>query len=211
MTTEIQVLSDRSAVFVPMSLLEQFDEKEIGSQLRELVEEAQAAPRIIDAEKQTEIVDGKAEVKEVPGLRSSGIATRIAIEIGIYLKTNKIGRLYGSDATFTTVGGNERMADVAFVSNEKLKNGEPITKADFAPDLAIEVISPSDKQESVGKKINEYLAAGVRQVWRVEPDIETVTVYNSLTDVKIFTRNEIVTCEDILPGFQLSLSDVFID
>ena len=173
--------------------------------------EIEETPRIVDFDKQAEIVNGRVEVKEVPGLRSSGIATRIAIEIGIYLKTNQVGRLYGSDATFTTVGGNERMADVAFVSNEKLKNGEPVTKADFAPDLAIEVISPTDKQEAVTTKINEYLAAGVREIWRVEPGIKTVTVYKSLDDIRIYTRDQVLTCEDVLPDFSLALSDIFID
>ncbi len=173
-------------------------------------EEIENTPKIVDFEKQAEIVDGKVEIKSMPGLRSSGIATRIAVEIGIYLKTNKIGRLYGSDATFTTIDGNERMADVAFVANEKLKDGEPIAKANFAPDLAVEVISPTDQQGNVAKKIAEYLASGVREVWRVEPEIETVTVYKSLTEIRIFTKNESLTCEEILPNFSLALGEIFI-
>lgn len=211
MNSEIQILPDRSAVFVPMSILELFDEREIGAQIAEAVEKSARPVKIVDLAKQTEIVDGKVEIKEMPGLRSSGIAFRIGIKIGIYLETNKIGRLYGSDATFTTTGGNERMADVAFVSNEKLVNGEPVTKADFAPDLAIEVISPSDQQESIVTKINEYLQAGVKQVWRVEPGIKTVTIYKSLNDIKIFTHQETITLDDILPGFSLNLSEIFID
>lgn len=173
--------------------------------------ETEETPHIVDFEKQAEIVNRKVEIKEVPGLRSSGVATGIAVEIGIYLKTNRIGRLYGSDATFTTVGGNERMADVAFVSNEKLKDGEPVTKADFAPDLAIEVISPTDKQEAVTTKINEYLAAGVREIWRVEPEVKTVIVYKSLDDVSVYTRDRVLTSEAVLPGFSLALNDIFID
>ncbi len=162
-------------------------------------------------EKQIEIVDEKLEIKEVPGLRSSGIAARIMVKIGIYLETNKFGSLYGSDATFTTINQNERMADVAFVSNEKLREGEPVTKADFAPDLAVEVISPSDKQEYVTKKINEYLQSGVKEVWRVEPEIETVTVYKSLTNVKVFTKNDVLTTQEILPGLSLPLNEIFLD
>lgn len=58
------------------------------------------------------------------------IAKRIAVQIGIYLENNNIGELYGADATFM-IGENERMPDVSFVSNEKLKGGEPVTKAIF--------------------------------------------------------------------------------
>ncbi len=202
-----EILKNPGAVLVALStVLPEILEPQNGN-----AQEIEDTPKLIDPEKQIEIVDGKVEIKEVPGLRSSGIATRITVEIGIYLKTNKIGRLYGSDATFTTINQNERMADVAFVSNEKLREGEPVTKADFAPDLAVEVISPSDKQEYVTKKINEYLQSGVKEVWRVEPEIETVTVYKSLTNVKVFTKNDVLTTQEILPGLSLPLNEIFLD
>jgi Uma2 family endonuclease len=161
-------------------------------------------------EKQTEIVDGKVEIKKPSGLRASGIATRIAVKLGIYLKTNNIGRLYGADATFTTVNENERMADVALVFNVKLQEGEPISKASFAPDLAVEVISPTDMNSKVVKKVREYFAAGVRRVWLVEPEHETVTVYLSLNQTRIFYKNEDMIDEEILPNFRLPLKDIFL-
>ena len=173
--------------------------------------EVEEAPHLVDFEKQAEIVNGKVEIKEMPGLRSSGIAMRIAIKIGIYLETDKIGRLYGADASFTTIDENERMPDVSFLSNEKLVDGEPISKADFAPDLAVEVISPSDQQGAIAIKIKEYLAAGVKQIWRVEPQVNAITVYKSLEDAKIYTMKDVLTCDEILPGFKLVLSDIFID
>ncbi len=168
------------------------------------------SPKIIDLEKQTEIVDGKVEIKKPSGLRASGIATRIAVKLGIYLKTNNIGRLYGADATFTTVNENERMADVALVFNDKLQEGEPISKASFAPDLAVEVISPTDMNSKVVKKVREYFAAGVRRVWLVEPELETVTVYLSLNHTRIFYKNEDLIDEEILPNFRLPLKDIFL-
>ena len=173
--------------------------------------ETQKTSKIIDLEKQTEIVAGKVEIKEMPGLRSSGIAARIMVELGIYLKTNNIGRLYGADATFTTIQENERMADVALVFNEKLKDGEPISKADFAPDLAVEVISPTDMNSKVVKKVREYFAAGVRRVWLVEPELETVTVYLSLNRTQIFYKSEELTDEELLPNFRLPLSEIFLN
>ncbi len=166
-------------------------------------------PKIVDAEKQIEIVDGEVEIKNMPGLRSSGVAARIIVKIGIYLEENNIGELYGADATFM-IGENERMPDVSFVSNEKLKDGEPINKAEFAPDLAIEVISPTDIYSKILMKIREYLNAGVGQVWLVEPEFQTVAVYKSPMKSETLTAEDTLVCEEILPNFSLPVKEIFI-
>jgi Uma2 family endonuclease len=165
-------------------------------------------PKLIDPEKQIEIVDGKLEIKEMPGLRSSGTAMRIAVKMGIYLENNRIGELYGADATFT-IGKDERMPDLSFVSNEKLKDGEPITKADFAPDLAVEVVSPTDAYSKVLKKIRKYLDAGVKQVWLVEPEFQTITIYTPPMKSETLSVEDTLICEEILPNFRLSLKEIF--
>ncbi len=169
-----------------------------------------AEPRLIDPDKQIEIVDGKVEIKNVAGLRASGIAARLNAEIWMFVKTRKLGRTYGADASFA-IGENERMPDVSFVANEKLRDGEPITPAKFAPDLAIEVISPSDVYAKVIAKIRQFFEAGVRQAWLVEPESQTVTIYFSPTETKTLTKADTIGCEELLPGFQLPLSEIFLD
>ena len=111
-----------------------------------------------------------------------------------------------------TIGKNDRMPDVSFVAKEKIpKRGEPLSKWKFAPDLAVEVISPNDKYDKIFDKLNEYFSAGVRQVWLVEPRFERVIVYFSPDESKTFHKTELLICEEILPGFKLNLSDIFID
>lgn len=168
-------------------------------------------PQLIEPEKQIEIVNGKAEIKEMSGARAGGIATRLSAEIWFYVKKNKLGRVYGADTTFT-IGANDRMPDVSFVSADKIpESGEPLTKWDFAPDLAIEVISPGELFGNVHAKIREYFAASVRQVWIVSPFDNTLSVYKSPTEIKILTASDELVCEDILPEFRLKLSEIFID
>lgn len=167
--------------------------------------------RLIDAEKQIEIVDGKLEIKEMSGAKAGGVATRISAEIWFYLKQNKIGRVYGADTTFS-IGENDRMPDVSFVSAAKIPSGgEPFTKWDFAPDLAVEVISPSELFSSVHTKIREYFDAGVRQVWIVSPFENTFSIYDSPTEIKILTAKDELVSEAILPNFRLALNEIFID
>lgn len=167
--------------------------------------------KLIDPEKQIEIVDGKVEIKEMAGARHGGISARIIIKIGIYLENNPIGSLYTADTTFS-IGENDRMPDVSFVSAKRIpKTGEPEGKWEIAPDLVIEVISPTDIFSKVLKKIREYLKAGVKQVWLVEPEFQTVAVYKPPMPMKseTLTLEDTITCEEILPNFSLPLSEIF--
>lgn len=166
---------------------------------------------ILDREKQIEIVNGKEEIKNMSGAKAGGITTRLTSEIGLFLKSNKLGRVYGPDTMFT-IGKNDRMPDVSFVAKEKIpKKGEPLSKWKFAPDLAIEVISPNDTYDKIFDKLNEYFSAGVKQVWLAEPRFERIRVYFSPDESKTFHKSDEITCEEILPGFRLNLADIFID
>jgi len=169
---------------------------------------APSAELVLDPERSYEIVNGEPEVKEMPGARHSGIAGRIAIELGIYLRGKKIGELY-PEASFQ-IGENERIPDLAFISSERLPaEGEPETKWPFPPDLAIEVVSPNDLYEKVYTKALSYLTAGVRQVWIVSPEGQTITIYRSPTNIIAFPPESELTCEDLLPGFRCPLREIF--
>jgi Uma2 family endonuclease len=167
--------------------------------------------RFLIKNKGYEYINGKLEKKEMPTAKHSGIATRCVIKIGIYLEQNNIGRVYG-DNTLFKIGANRRIPDAAFISAEKIPStGEPFSIWDFAPDIAIEVISPSERHNAVEQKIRDYFAAGVRQVWKIVPESKTVSIYFSPSEISVLTENETLTCEEILPNFRLNLSDIFID
>lgn len=167
-------------------------------------------PKIIDAEKQIEIVDGEVEIKEMAGARHGGISARIIVKIGIYLENNPIGNLYTADTLFS-IGENDRMPDVSFVSARRIpETGEPEGKWEIAPDLAIEVISPTDIYSKILKKIREYLVAGVKQVWLIEPEFQTIAVYKPPMKSETFSVEDTLVCQDILPNFNLHLKEIFI-
>jgi Uma2 family endonuclease len=89
------------------------------------------------------------------------------------------------------------------------EGGEPEGIWPIAPDLAIEVISPNDLWERVQSKVQEYFAAGVRQVWLVSWQQGTVSIYDSPTHVTILTEEDILTSAALLPGFSCRVSDIF--
>ena len=101
-----------------------------------------------------------------------------------------------------------RKPDVAFVSNNRLPD-DPWQEFDGPPDLAIEVVSPTDVLKDIYEKVFEYLDAGARLVWIVEPFSQTVMVYRSRTDIHILTINDVLTGEDVVEGFSCPVADLF--
>lgn len=78
------------------------------------------------------------------------------------------------------------------------------------PDLAVEVLSPDDRPRYVLDKLGEYLGAGVRLVWVIDPGARVATVYRSLTDVRRLEEHEALDGEDVVPGFRCPLADILV-
>jgi len=172
------------------------------------LEKAQALQFELDPEKSYEIVNGQPEEKEIAGARHGGVAARLIIRLGNHIESNNLGEIY-SEASFT-IGQNERIPDVAFVAAGRIPSeGEPVTLWPMAPDLAIEVISPNDIYMKVVSKMEDYFAAGVKQVWLVDPEYRRVSIYRSPTEVTIFTEEQELVSEDLLPGFRCRLNEIF--
>ncbi|MGH7570379.1 MAG: Uma2 family endonuclease [Gemmatimonadota bacterium] len=103
-----------------------------------------------------------------------------------------------------------RGPDAAFISAERYpKTGAPKGFWRIAPDLAVEIVSPSNSATEIQEKVLEYLEAGASLIWVVDPGVRTVTVFRSRTDVRVLTQEETLEGADVLPGFQLSISDLF--
>ncbi len=106
-----------------------------------------------------------------------------------------------------------RRPDVALVTAERWPRDRPMPEDDNAwdvvPDLAVEVISPTDRAEDLLEKVEEYFRAGVRLVWVIYPRRRLVYVYQSLTQIQGLTRAEELDGGTVLPGFRLPLAALF--
>jgi Uma2 family endonuclease len=126
-------------------------------------------------------------------VRAAGLG-RVLVETGF--------RLPGSPATV-------RGPDVAFLARERLPARAPRSFWEGAPDLAVEVISPSDRWTRVQDKAFDYLDAGAREVWVVDPLARRVTVYRSRTESVVLGADSTLSGGTLLPGFELRLSELF--
>lgn len=163
---------------------------------------------VLDPERSYEIVNGQREEKEMPGAKHGVISASLIIKIGVHVESKKLG-VVCAEANFK-IGANERIPDVSFVAADRIPaEGIPETVWPISPDLAVEIISPSDLHDKVSDKVLEYLEAGVRQVWLVSSKLRSITIFRSLTDVQVFTEDSELVSEDLLPGFRCSLKDIF--
>ncbi len=162
--------------------------------------------RLPDNGRKYELVNG--EVVEVPaGIRHDALVMRIGVVLHPY--THSRGVLCGSSAGYRLNSGNVRSPDVSFILNERLPEGKPpIGFAEFAPDLAIEILSPSEDASELLRKIAEYFESGAKQVWVVDPDARRITIYRSPVDVQIFVEGDIIENNELLPDFRCRVSEL---
>ncbi|HKP14216.1 MAG TPA: Uma2 family endonuclease [Blastocatellia bacterium] len=164
---------------------------------------------ILDSEKEYEVVDGQPEEKTMGGAKHGGVGVRLIVRLGGHVEASRLGGVYGPDTLFH-IGRNSRMPDVAFVAAARIpEEGEPEGTWELAPDLAVEIISPSDLWDKVISKVEEYFAAGVRQVWLISPTYRTLTVYHAPTRTTILTEADELQSDDIVPGFRLKIGELF--
>ncbi len=150
------------------------------------------------------------EIVEMPA--SKPISTILAMRIGHFLNAfvipRDLGYVTGADGGFKLGPGTVRQPDAAFVS--KGRAPQIPAEFDFAPDLAVEIVSG---REDVWKKANEYRRAGTRRVWAVYPDDQKVYVFRLNDDGslngQLFTLDAALDGEDMLPGFVLPVRDIF--
>ena len=151
----------------------------------------------------------KGELIPVPptSMEHGNITTNLFLPLGLHVRENQLGRLYMPDTGFQ-VGERVLMPDIAFVSNARIP--DDLSKASpVPPDLAVEVVSPTDIEYQIEEKVFAYLEAGTQLVWVLKPVSKTGTVYRSETDITLLTRNDTLTGENVIDGFSCQVVELF--
>ena len=157
-----------------------------------------------------ELVDGTL-VEKPMGYYESLLAGVLIQLLRNFLDAHDLGIVLAADDPLRLASGLVRIPDVCFISWERFPNrelpAEPIPE--LAPDLAVEVLSESNTEAEMERKLREYFAAGTRVVWYVEPEPRTVRVYTSPSDVRLVGEAETLDGGTVLPGFQLKVREWF--
>jgi Uma2 family endonuclease len=159
-----------------------------------------------------ELVKGELRMSPPPGSEHGEVTMNLAGPLYQHIKKNNLGVVYAAETGFKLESNPDtvRAPDIAFVRIERVQEtGRLAGYMSGAPDLAVEVLSPSDRVSRVEEKVAEWLEGGARMVWVVSPKLHTVTVYRSLTDIVTLTEKDTLDGGDVVPGFHLRVAETF--
>jgi Uma2 family endonuclease len=158
-----------------------------------------------------ELVRGRLVREPRPGAPHGRLTVTLSVEIEIFAREHGLGLTF-ADAGFVLADDppTVRGPDIAFLTEETVRReGSPTGFWRIAPDLAVEILSPSNRAADIQEKVLEYLAAGTRLVWIVDPKTRSVTVYRSPNEIRILREGDVLDGADILPGLALPVSRIF--
>jgi len=155
-----------------------------------------------------ELVNGEVIVMSPSGYESDEVAVEMAAQLRNWVKPRKLGRITGSSAGFILPNSDTRAPDVSFVLAERLRRS-PRAFAELAPDLMVEVKSPTDSLTALRSKIDEFLQLGTQIGILINPEKELIEVRRSGQKPTTLHNGDILTVPDLLPGWEVNIEDLW--
>jgi len=157
-----------------------------------------------------ELVNGIVKLLPMNNPMHSLLLTNLAMHFGIWCQTSKLGRALSGDVGLYTKPKTGRAIDLAYWSKERLPEITE-TMLHVAPDLAVEIVSPSNNMGDLLEKVDEYFALGTSLVWIVTPVQQKVYAYTSPRDIRVLeaAREDVLESAEVLPSFTLPLKSLF--
>lgn len=161
--------------------------------------------------KRTELVRGVLVVREPAGFRHGAVAAALTSLLRAHVATHGLGLVVAAETGFLLAQDPDtvRAPDVGFVHRDRVPDPEPLGYAPLAPDLAVEVLSPGDRPGETLAKVGEWLSAGTRLVWVVDPVHQLARVYRADGSETLLAEADALDGEDVVAGFNCPLREIF--
>lgn len=161
--------------------------------------------------KQVELVRGRLVVREPPGTWHGAIAATLTCLLGEFVRRHELGIVFAQDTGFKIASDPDtvRAPDVAFVARDRTDRISRRGYAELAPDLLAEILSSDDRPGEVLAKVADWLGAGTRLAWVVDPERSEVRVYRRDGSLVVLREGDSLDGEDVLPGFSCPLIALF--
>jgi Uma2 family endonuclease len=164
------------------------------------------AERPENRDKRLEYIGGDV-IEVVSNSYASLVAVRMSARLQLFVEDRKLGYVTGADGGFV-VANDRYIPDVGFIGKQKQPAPPRVTWIPNSPDLAVEVLSPTDDPADTRIKVVNYLRAGT-SVWVVDPDKKRVEVYTPDQSADLVGLDGVLDGGDVLPGFRLAVKDIF--
>jgi Uma2 family endonuclease len=161
-------------------------------------------------DKRVELVRGVLVVREPAGYRHGHVTARLAKRLMDVVEAQELGSVLAAETGFL-IGADPdtvRAPDIAFVTRERLPDPDLPGYPALAPDLVVEVSSPGDRPGETLTKVGEWLTAGTRLVWVVDPARRLARVYRANGSEAVLVESESLDGEDVVPGFSCPLAAI---
>ena len=161
-----------------------------------------------------ELVDGEVVVSPSPVSRHGYLVRALFRVMDAHALARGIGEVFGDgfgyDLPIPDRPDTHRIPDTSFVRAERIPRPRPLDRAfPLAPDVAVEVLSPSDTYPVVRAKLRDYQDAGTAAVWVVDGDARTVEVHGPGAPARLLRPTDTLEGGDAFPGFALPLAQLF--
>ena len=145
------------------------------------------------------------------GFEHGRITINISLPLARFVKEQGLGVVTTAETGFQIAHDPDtvRAPDVGFIRADRVPSETTVGFFQGAPDLAVEVLSPNDRASAVTAKVQDWLAAGCRAVWVVDPGTKSVAVYRALDRIVVLSRSDSLTGNDVLPDFRLPVAEIF--
>ena len=157
-----------------------------------------------------ELIKGKLLTMFPPGEEHGIVTVNLTILLGQYVKAHDLGVMYAAGTGFRLESDPDTVLapDIAFIRRERVGIVSRSYRSG-APDLVVEVLSPSDRKTKVEEKTFRWLSLGASTVWLVNPQTRTVDVRFADGEKRLFTEGDELTGDPVVPGFRLRVSEIF--
>jgi Uma2 family endonuclease len=161
-----------------------------------------------DSDLHMELVNGEIAVMSPSGYESDEVAFEFGAQLRNWVRPRKLGRVTGCGAGFILPSSDTRAPDVSFVQASRLRRS-PQSFAELAPDLMVEVKSPTDSLIKLREKIDEFLRSGTQIGILVHPEQRWVEVRRLGQEPLTLRDGDILTLPDLLPGWEVAIAELW--
>lgn len=161
----------------------------------------------------TELIDGRIVYMSPTGGQHGYLEVEFVAALDRFTRARKLGWVFSGEVGIYVRRNPDRIraADVAFVSRNRLARRPRREFLSVAPELVVEIVSPSDRWDELRQKIQDYFSIGVERVWVCEPEQQDILVYRAPDEYVRVGDNETLKGEGVLSEFELRVSELFAE